>query len=202
MKKVLLIAIPILVIAIGVGYYFWSDYQKEKDYASQLSSLLNDIELSTAETAVIGSTYQEYWGKIIDRKITIDSMKADLSLTEEEIKPFLNAFNRDTYMSYGDSLKKGDFNTMIAIVSYAKEKDTATALENYDSITKKLSNLKNPTSESESNYKVILDLYEIYSSFVSLSTDPVGSYIEYSKNLNSTYDSVQSKIKTAKIQIQ
>ncbi|KGA81104.1 hypothetical protein KQ41_20060 [Lysinibacillus fusiformis] len=206
MKKGLIIGTVILVIGLGIGYYFWDKNTKEKTYSSQLSTLLDEIELSTSESAIIGATYQEYWGEIIDRSIPTSTMSEALNISEDEIEPFLNYSNTAHFSTYGGNsprgLEQGNFDTMLAIVKLAKSEDTAITLKNYDSITNKLTNLKNPPKKFESDYETVLDLYEIYNSFVSLSTQPVGSYVEYSKNINSTYESLQSKIKTTKIQIQ
>ncbi|MCY9545360.1 hypothetical protein [Lysinibacillus xylanilyticus] len=205
MKKGVILIILILVIGIisGIGYYVWDKNAKEKTYSSELNTLLDEIEISTNESAIIGATYQKYWGEIIDRSIPASTISKALNISEDEIKPFLNYSNTAYFGGgYGNGLEKGNFNTMLAIVKSAKSKETSIVLENYDSITNKLSKLKNPPKKFESDYQTIIDLYEVYNSFVSLSTQPVGSYIEYSKNINSTYESLQSKIKTAKIHIQ
>ncbi|MBD8034075.1 hypothetical protein [Solibacillus merdavium] len=193
----------LVVLGGSISYYIWNKSADETEYHKQLIQLLDDIEYSTTESAVIGSSYQEYWGEIIDRSIPLSTISENLEISEEEIEPLLNWSNQAYFGGgLGIGLEKGNFDTMITIVRMAKSNATEVALNNHNIVSKNLSLLKNPPAKYEQQYKAVLDLYENYNTFISLSTSPIGSYIEYSKNLNSTYESVQSKLQTAKIQIQ
>ncbi|WP_336046630.1 hypothetical protein [Solibacillus ferritrahens] len=202
-KAVFLIVTLLVVLGGSISYYIWNKSADETEYHKQLIQLLDDIEYSTTESAVIGSSYQEYWGEIIDRSIPLSTISENLEISEEEIEPLLNWSNQAYFGGgLGIGLEKGNFDTMITIVRMAKSNATEVALNNHNIVSKNLSLLKNPPAKYEQQYKAVLDLYENYNTFISLSTSPIGSYIEYSKNLNSTYESVQSKLQTAKIQIQ
>ncbi|MBM7664545.1 hypothetical protein JOC25_001001 [Solibacillus kalamii] len=203
-RKIVFLIVTLLVVLGGsISYYFWNKSTDEKEYHKQLIKLLDDIDYSTTESAVIGGSYQEYWGEIIDRSIPLSTISEDLEISEEEIEPLLNWSNQAYFGGgLGIGLEEGNFDTMITIVRMAKSDATEVALNNHDIVTKNLSLLKNPPAKYEQQYKAVLDLYENYNTFISLSTSPIGSYIEYSKNLNSTYETVQSKLQTAKIQIQ
>lgn len=204
MKKKFFILIVTLLVILGgsISYYFWNKSTDEKEYHTQLIKLLDDIEYSTTESAIIGSSYQEYWGEIIDRSIPLSTISEDLEISEEEIEPLLNWANQAYFGGgLGIGLEKGNFDTMITIVRMANSDATEVALSNHDIVTKNLSLLKDPPAKYEQLYKAVLDLYENYNTFISLSTSPTGSYIEYSKNLNTTFETVQSKLQTARIQI-
>lgn len=205
MKKKFAILIVTLLIIIGgsISYYFWNKSADENEYHKQLIKLLDDIEYSMNESVVIGSTYQKYWGEIIDGSVRISAMSKDLGIPEANIAPHLNGSNSSEYYgNIGKVLKDGNIDTMIAIIRMAKSVETEVALSNRDIVTRNLSLLKNPPAKYEQQYKAVLDLYENYNTLISLSTSPIGSYIEYSKKLNTSYETVQSKLQTAKIQIQ
>lgn len=203
-KKLVFLIMTLLVVLGGsISYYLWNKSTDEKEYHTQLIKLLDDIEYSMNESAVIGSTYQKYWGEIIDGSVSISAMSNDLEISEASVDPLLNRSNSyDYYGNIGKVLKDGNIDTMIAIIRMAKSDATKIALSNYDIVTRNLTLLKNPPAKYKQQYIAVLDLYENYSTFVSLSTSPLGSYIEYSKNLNTRYETVQSKLQTAKIQIQ
>ncbi|OCS90832.1 hypothetical protein [Caryophanon latum] len=201
MKKIIFIAlVTIAIIVGGTGYYFWDKKRDEQEYQKEMTMLLNEIELSIAESAIIGATYQKYWGDIIDAPISLDTITKNLEVTESIIEPLLNYDNSsNTYL--GRVIQKGSFNTMISIIRIAKADATDNALDRSNQISERLSKLKNPPSKYENDYNALLELFEEYNTFVNISTDPAGSYIEFSRTLNSTYESVESKLETTKIQI-
>lgn len=204
-KKILISLITILVIVIigGVGYYIWSNNEKEKEelaYQSKLYETFEMLDTSTLNSAIIASTYQEYWGDIIDRSIPFSTLSKELKIPETTIDGMVNVFQH-AYYSDGLGLLKGEINTMIAIVKTAKSDEIETVLEEHELISNAISELKNPPEKFKENYDSILEVYELYDSFVSISTSPVGSHIEYSKNINSSYERLSSKINTVKLQL-
>ncbi len=212
-KKLIISIISVLIVGGGIGYFFWSKDIKAQEeekvrtqeltYQSTLAETLELIETSTTDSAVLASTYQKYWGKIINGSIPFSTLSEGLNVDKSILSDMTNSFQRAYFSGeLGAGLKQGEFNTMISMVKFAKVEDTNVILEQQVSITEAISNLKNPSEKFKDNYESLLEVYEIYDTFVSISTSPVGSYVEYSKNINSTYENLSSKIKTVKLQLE
>lgn len=197
-----------MIVVAGVGYFLWNKDVKAKEeietkelaYQNTLADTLELIETSTMNSAVLASMYQKYWGLIIDGSVTFSTISKGLNVDESILTEMTN-YNTRAYFSGNQSgLKQGEFNTMISMVRLAKTKDAEVILEQQEVITNAISGLKNPPEKIKSNYESLLEVYEIYDTFVSMSTSPVGSYVEYSREINSTFESLTSKIKTLKLQ--
>ena len=204
-KKVIISIILTLVIAGGIGYFFWNKVVEAKEmdlaYQNKLVDTLGLIETSTTSSSMLAVTYQEYWGEIIDRSISFSSLSEGLNIDESTLEDMTDYSQRAHFMNNVTALKQGEFDLVISMVRLAKKEDTNLVLAQHDSITKAISDLKNPSEKFQNNYNSLLEIYEIYDTFVSLSTSPTGSYIEYSKNINSTFENLSSKTKTTKLQI-
>ena len=206
-KKLIINIIFVLIIIAGVAYFLWDKaveeqkaQEQELAHQKEMSETLGLIETSTTSSALLAATYQEYWGTIIDRTISFSTLSKGLNIEESILSDMTPALKKG-YTRDGMGLEQGEFDIAISMVRLAKEEDTNLVLANQESITKAMSDLKNPPENFKDNYDSLLEVYEVYDTFVSLSTSPSGSYIEYSKSINSTYESLSSKINTTKLQI-
>ena len=90
---------------------------------------------------------------------------------------------------------------MRTLVEKGKADEINLILVEHASISDAISELKNPPEKFKEAYAALLEVFELYDSFSSISTFPVGSYIEYGKTINATYEELSSKIKTAQLQL-
>lgn len=192
------------MLLIGGGAIVYSNIsakQKEEYYKNKLTSTLEELEIATTNSAVMASTYQKYWGKSIDSNITSEYIEKDLEIKLTEYESLLN-YNNSQFLNAGiRQVKRGEFNTMLKIVTLAKLEELDLLTQELDKVSELVSELKNPPEKYESEYNSLLKIFENYNSFNSLATSPVGSYIEYSKNINSFYETISSKTQTLKLQI-
>lgn len=203
MKKGIIIGLLILlVVGGGIGYYFYDLKKKENEYETKLSSTLKQIDSSTLESAMLASDYQKYWGDIIKMSIPSATLASELGILEKEVESYLDYSNTAYFTGMQIGLEEGDIDTMIEIVAYAKYKEIKSVKKNHNEVEKSIKDLKNPPKKYTDIYDDLLQIYEVYNTFVSLSTSPVGSYNDYSENINSTYETLSSKIKTTKLQLQ
>lgn len=203
MKKGIIIGLLILlIVGGGIGYYFYDLKKKENEYETKLSSTLKQIDSSTLESAMLASDYQKYWGDIIKMSIPSATLASELGILEKEVESYLDYSNTAYFTGMQIGLEEGDIDTMIEIVTYAKYKEIRSVKKNHNKVEKSIKDLKNPPKKYTDIYDDLLQIYEVYNTFVSLSTSPVGSYNDYSENINSTYETLSSKIKTTKLQLQ
>ncbi|MGE7811271.1 hypothetical protein [Lysinibacillus capsici] len=203
MKKGIIIGLLILlIVGGGIGYYFYDLKKKENEYETKLSSTLKQIDSSTLESAMLASDYQKYWGDIIKMSIPSATLASELGILEKEVESYLDYSNTAYFTGMQIGLEEGDIDTMIEIVTYAKYKEIKSVKKNHNEVEKSIKDLKNPPKKYTDIYDDLLQIYEVYNTFVSLSTSPVGSYNDYSENINSTYETLSSKIKTTKLQLQ
>ncbi|WP_281217257.1 hypothetical protein [Lysinibacillus capsici] len=203
MKKGIIIGLLILlIVGGGIGYYFYDLKKKENEYETKLSSTLKQIDSSTLESAMLASDYQKYWGDIIKMSIPSATLASELGILEKEVESYLDYSNTAYFTGMQIGLEEGDIDTMIEIVAYAKYKEIKSVKKNHNEVEKSIKDLKNPPKKYTDIYDDLLQIYEVYNTFVSLSTSPVGSYNDYSENINSTYETLSSKIKTTKLQLQ
>lgn len=203
MKKGIIIGLLILlIVGGGIGYYFYDLKKKENEYETKLSSTLKKIDSSTFESAMLASDYQKYWGDIIKMSIPSATLASELGILEKEVESYLDYSNTAYFTGMQIGLEEGDIDTMIEIVAYAKYKEIKSVKKNHNEVEKSIKDLKNPPKKYTDIYDDLLQIYEVYNTFVSLSTSPVGSYNDYSENINSTYETLSSKIKTTKLQLQ
>ncbi|MGE7988508.1 hypothetical protein [Lysinibacillus fusiformis] len=203
MKKGIIIGLVILlVVGGGIGYFFYDLKKKESEYETKLSSTLKQIESSTFESAMLASDYQKYWGDIIKMSIPSSTLASELGILEKEVESYLDYSNTAYFTGMRIGLEEGDIDTMIELVAYAKYKEIKSVKKNHNEVEKSIKDLKNPPKKYTDIYDDLLQIYEVYNTFVSLSTSPVGSYNDYSENINSTYETLSSKIKTTKLQLQ
>lgn len=208
MKNKLIISIIFVLVLIGgVAYFLWDKsveeqkvQEQELAYQKEMVETLGLIDTSTTSSVLLAATYQEYWGAIIDRTISFSTLSKALNVEESILSDMTPALKKG-YTRDGMGLEQGEFDIVISMVRLAKEEETNLVLANQESITKAMADLKNPPEKFKNNYDSLLEVYEVYDTFISLSTSPSGSYIEYSKNINSTFESLSSKIKTVKLQI-
>lgn len=186
----------------GIGFYFYDLKKKENEYETKLSSTLKQIDSSTLESAMLASDYQKYWGDIIKMSIPSATLASELGILEKEVESYLDYSNTAYFTGMQIGLEEGDIDTMIEIVAYAKYKEIKSVKKNHNEVEKSIKDLKNPPKKYTDIYDDLLQIYEVYNTFVSLSTSPVGSYNDYSENINSTYETLSSKIKTTKLQLQ
>jgi len=215
-KKVLLSVILLIFIGGGISYYFWDKevkaqkaaeelaYQEklaadELAYEEKLADTLLLLEKSTTNSAILASTYQEYWGAIINGGIPFPKLSNGLGIDEEVLRGMTDYSTRGHFRHNVSGLKQGEFNIVIQMVELAKTEDANQILEEHQGITSVLSELKGPAAKYEDLYNDILEIYEQYDTFAGLATAPSGSYVEYSKNINALYDNISSKIATAKL---
>lgn len=211
MKKNTIVGIVLfLVVASGLSYFFWNKEvqkkEKEKEeeelaYEYELSETIRILEFSTDTAVSLAATYQEYWGAIIDGGITFPKLSEGLGIDVDTLTEMTDDSKTSRYMYDVSGLKQGEFDTVISMVKLAKTEDESLILSQHQIITASISHIKNPIEKYQSNYDSILEVYELYDRLVSLSTAPSGSYIEYSKNINSVYESLSSKIATTKLQL-
>lgn len=203
MKKGIIIGLLILlIVGGGIGFYFYDLKKKENEYETKLSSTLKQIDSSTLESAMLASDYQKYWGDIIKMSIPSATLASELGILEKEVETYLDYSNTAYFTGMQIGLEEGDIDTMIEIVAYAKYKEIKSVKKNHNEVEKSIKDLKNPPKKYTDIYDDLLQIYEVYNTFVSLSTSPVGSYNDYSENINSTYETLSSKIKTTKLQLQ
>lgn len=203
MKKGIIIGLLILlIVGGGIGFYFYDLKKKENEYETKLSSTLKQIDSSTFESAMLASDYQKYWGDIIKMSIPSSTLASELGILEKEVESYLDYSNTAYFTGMQRGLEEGDIDTMIEIVAYAKYKEIKSVKKNHNEVEKSIKDLKNPPKKYTDIYDDLLQIYEVYNTFVSLSTSPVGSYNDYSENINSTYETLSSKIKTTKLQLQ
>ncbi len=203
MKKGIIIGLLILlIVGGGIGFYFYDLKKKENEYETKLSSTLKQIDSSTLESAMLASDYQKYWGDIIKMSIPSATLASELGILEKEVESYLDYSNTAYFTGMQIGLEEGDIDTMIEIVAYAKYKEIKSVKKNHNEVEKSIKDLKNPPKKYTDIYDDLLQIYEVYNTFVSLSTSPVGSYNDYSENINSTYETLSSKIKTTKLQLQ
>ncbi|SCX63563.1 hypothetical protein [Lysinibacillus fusiformis] len=203
MKKGIIIGLVILlVVGGGIGYFFYDLKKKESEYETKLSSTLKQIESSTFESAMLASDYQKYWGDIIKMSIPSSTLASELGILEKEVESYLDYSNTAYFTGMRIGLEEGDIDTIIELVAYAKYKEIKSVKKNHNEVEKSIKDLKNPPKKYTDIYDDLLQIYEVYNTFVSLSTSPVGSYNDYSENINSTYETLSSKIKTTKLQLQ
>lgn len=203
MKKGIIIGLVILlVVGGGIGYFFYDLKKKESEYETKLSRTLKQIDSSTFESAMLASDYQKYWGDIIKMSIPSSTLASELGILEKEVESYLDYSNTAYFTGMRIGLEEGDIDTMIELVAYAKYKEIKSVKKNHNEVEKSIKDLKNPPKKYTDIYDDLLQIYEVYNTFVSLSTSPVGSYNDYSENINSTYETLSSKIKTTKLQLQ
>jgi len=194
----------IIVVLIASSYLLWKQVDtKEKEelaYQLKLAETLNLIDSSKTDSAVVAGTFQKYWGKIIESSISFATLSDDLHIPVFTIESLVNTSERVSY-TYAPSLAEGEFDTVLNIVKNAKSGDINSVLKQHQIVTNSIKELKNPPINFKDSYEILLECYEVYDTFVSLSTSPNGSYIEYSRNINSTYETLSSKVNTALLQL-
>lgn len=204
MKKKIYIILSLVLLICGVGGYFifstMSSNKKEEDYNLKLTSTIKQLETAKSNSAIMASTFQEYWGRSIKHNITSKSIESDLGLPLEKYESLLTFSNSDFDYS-GRQIKRGEFNTVLKIVNMAKKNDISDLNTEHSEISKLVSELKNPPEKYAKQYDALLEIFEQYTNFNSLAVSPTGSYIEYSKSINSLYESLSSKLDTIKLQL-
>lgn len=198
MKKLLAqkvkICILIAFLVIGMVLLVWNIQSKNNDYENKLNESLQLIRTSSLDAGDLALTYQKVWNASIKNDITFEALGNALGVEEHVVEGMVKEENKALFMHGKKGINKGDFNTGLSIVTMVKIEDAASILEQRSEINEMIKPLKKPKKNHEDHYNDLLDVYEVYDMFVNLSTVPKGSYIEFSENINSTFENLNSKI--------
>lgn len=179
-KTMLIVSLVILIILLAVGgaigYKIYDDKKKEEE----AQAAYDKYELSFLETTV------------------------DI-LTEAYLSQAMCGIISDTWRNAIDDRK--DFNTEISNVYSAwRSKGILDERANAkDDLEKSMKGLQKPPKDYEEAYKLMVELYGLYSQIYSQATAPQGSLMTYNQDVNqksSEFDKIFEKMKVLKPDIE
>lgn len=185
----------VVIIAAALSTYFIIKSNNEKkaeekavqeynDYIDNVNSVMAKMLSSGAQCESVSGLIHDVWYNTIYKKSSSTTDKYT------HITSKSSAFNSDFNTSIANLMADSSFQSKVSSIKEDKE--------NVDSIMKKL---QSPPEGLQNCYDAINDLYEVYSRFVSLATNPSGNLTSYTSSCNTAdsdfmtkYNSLKNKI--------
>jgi hypothetical protein len=189
-KWLIIIQIIILLICCCVGGFLFYQHRKQEDQKAKAEAertqYIDNLN-SFAQYAVLGASKSEETCNLIKSVWYNTIYKQSDSSTDKYTKKGFS-FNEDFNNSLKNLMASDTYSSSIAQIKKANE--------SVDSLYKKL---QSPPEEFEKCFDVVDKLYDSYSKFSTLATDPSGNLQQYSDNfekLDSDTLSLFDKLKT------
>lgn len=172
-KKMIGIAIGVLIIAILVAIIIYGQVQK-KTYAADLNNISYTIMKSSASCEDVGNQIRKVWYNAIFDEYDLETYKYTAGASN---------FNEAVQNLFEDT----NFSTKVSVI-----KNDKMAVDEY------IRSLKSPPSEYEKCYDAVLNFYNEYCLFVEITTSPSGSLTTFSQNFNDADKEMSSAYRIVK----
>ncbi|MDQ0972419.1 hypothetical protein QFZ31_002297 [Neobacillus niacini] len=207
-SKKFLIILAIFIIGLGIGGYFVREHNlevKAKEHAEKVKKqeekyikIMNDttenIKRLNGNLLKISSMYSEVWNETIEHDLYISGLAKYLGVEESSFTAGAPS-NKLKSNFRGKYIAKGDFNTALLVVKGVWE--GAGTLDNISKaqsdIAYTVKGLNNPPEKYKGIYEDFLNYYTSYEKLLGLAVSPSGSYITYTREINTLSTELESQ---------
>ncbi|MFB3170052.1 hypothetical protein P5G62_023385 [Neobacillus sp. 179-C4.2 HS] len=213
-SKKFFIILAIFIIGLGISGYFIREHnleveakeqaekvrKQEAKYIKVLNDTTSNIERLSGNLLKISAMYSEVWNETIDHDLYLSGLAKYLGVEESSLIAAAPSGKIKSNFR-GKYIARGDFNTALLTVKGVWE-----SVGTIDDISKAQSDiastvkgLNNPPEKYKDVYEEVLNYYSTYEKLLGLAVSPSGSYLTYTRDINTLSSELESQY--SKIQV-
>jgi hypothetical protein len=195
MKKKLFIAFLILLFILT-----GCNSQKEKDYETDLISVVNEMLSQAAEAEKMINIYIKVWNDSIEMTLDKERLARSMGITIADVDNYIGEPADNVFKYYAF---EGDFDSAIKCVSkyYENTGKNDELASNRNKIAEKIKELNDPPEKYKKSFDIAFELYSLYEKYTDMAISPSGSLVSYSQQGRELSSEIISKYKQFEVML-